>query len=386
MKSVALIVLNNFKNDSRVLKEAISLQSNNYEVSVIALHEIGCVEDELIEEIKVKRIKLSSRSWPKYRIIQLFKYFEFLFRATFLVIKNDIIHCNDLKALPVGFLVKLFSKSNTKIVYDAHEYESEINGYSNFERRISYLLEKFLIKSADVVFTVSSSIASEYERIYNITKPILVFNAPGYKKVIKDSHSDNLFRLKFNISENQKIFISQGGLSAGRGIETMLVAFDHLNDEYNKRNELAPVIVFMGYGTLEPLIMQYANRCKNIFFQPAVEIHEVLDYTKLADYGLLFIENTCLSYYYCMPNKIFEYLMAEIPVVASNTIDVKNFVEHNKVGEVASSNDIYGLLNAVKQILIKDKGQFRQNILSVNKEYNWQTQELKMIEAYQKLY
>jgi glycosyltransferase involved in cell wall biosynthesis len=385
MKSVALIVLNNFQNDSRVLKEAISLKQNNFKVSVVALHENDCLEEEVVEGINVRRIKLYTKAWPKNKIIQLVKYFEFLFRAILIVKTKTFVHCNDLKALPVGFFVKKFFNSQVKIVYDAHEYESEINGYSNFERKITYFLEKLLIKSADVVFTVSASIASEYKRIYDIEKPLLILNAPAYKEIKKDKKANNLFRQKFNISDDQKIFISQGGLSVGRGIETMLVAFDHLNDEYKKRNEPSPVIVFMGYGTLEPLILKYVNRCDNIFFQPAVKIHEVIDYTKNADYGLLFIENTCLSYYYCMPNKIFEYLMAEIPVVVSNLKEVKSFVNKKQVGEVAEFNDVYGLIAALKKMLMQEKDIYYQNIIAVKKEYNWESQEKKMIEAYHNL-
>tara|TARA_B110000008_G_scaffold279344_1_gene326061 strand:- start:5211 stop:5471 length:261 start_codon:yes stop_codon:yes gene_type:complete len=86
-----------------------------------------------------------------------------------------------------------------------------------------------------------------------------------------------------------------------------------------------------------------------------------------------------------MPNKIFEYLMAEIPVIVSNLHDVKEFVDKKNVGEVAESNDVYGLLNAIKKILSKDASQFRENILSVKKEYNWESQEKKMIEAYHNL-
>jgi glycosyltransferase involved in cell wall biosynthesis len=385
MKSVALIVLNNFQNDSRVLKEAISLKQNNFKVSVVALHENDCLEEEVVEGINVRRIKLYTKAWPKNKIIQLVKYFEFLFRAILIVKTKTFVHCNDLKALPVGFFVKKFFNSQVKIVYDAHEYESEINGYSNFERKTTYFLEKLLIKSADVVFTVSASIASEYKRIYDIEKPLLILNAPAYKEIKKDKKANNLFRQKFNISDDQKIFISQGGLSVGRGIETMLVAFDHLNDEYKKRNEPSPVIVFMGYGTLEPLILKYVNRCDNIFFQPAVKIHEVIDYTKNADYGLLFIENTCLSYYYCMPNKIFEYLMAEIPVVVSNLKEVKSFVNKKQVGEVAEFNDVYGLIAALKKMLMQEKDIYYQNIIAVKKEYNWESQEKKMIEAYHNL-
>ena len=385
MKSVASIVLNNFLNDSRVLKEAVSLRNNNYNVCVVALHENDLAEQELVEDILVNRIKLSSRSLPKNKFIQIFKYFEFLFRACQLVRKKDIIHCNDIKALPVGYVIKKFFNSKVKIVYDAHEYETQIYGLSKLDKFFAFIIEKNLIGSADVVFTVSDSIADEYKKLYGIIKPTLIYNTPVYRDVNELSKSDNIFRRKFSIHENQKIFIYQGGFSKSRGIESILVAFDHLYSDYKGEKDSLPVIVFMGYGTLLPLILQFSNRCSNIFYHPAVKINEVFDYTKCADFGILYTENSCLNNYYCMPNKIFEYLMAEVPVIASNTKDVKSFVDKKNVGEVAESNDVYGLLNAIKKILSKDVSQFRENILSVKKEYNWESQEKKMIDAYHNL-
>jgi glycosyltransferase involved in cell wall biosynthesis len=385
MISVASIVLNNFLNDSRVLKEAISLRNNDFKVCVIALHENDLDQEEIVEDILVRRVKLSSRSWSKNKFVQIFKYFEFLHKAYQLVKRKDIIHCNDLKALPVGFLVKKLFNSQVKIVYDAHEYETQMYGLSKLDKFFAFIIEKNLISSADVVFTVSDSIADEYKKLYGIAKPTLIFNTPVYKDVTGSSQDDNVFRLKFNIAENQKIFIYQGGFSKSRGIESILVAFDQLNTDFKGEKDSLPVVVFMGYGILLPLVLQFSNRCPNIFYHPAVKINEVFDYTKCADFGILYTENSCLNNFYCMPNKIFEYLMAEVPVIASNTKDVKNFVDQKNVGEVAESNDVYGLLYAIKKVLSKDLNQYRENILFVKKEYNWESQEKKMIEAYHNL-
>tara|TARA_B110000908_G_scaffold29973_1_gene35406 strand:- start:796 stop:1953 length:1158 start_codon:yes stop_codon:yes gene_type:complete len=385
MISVASIVLNNFLNDSRVLKEAISLRNNDFKVCVIALHENDLAQEEIVEDILVRRVKLSSRNWSKNKFVQIFKYFEFLHKAYQLVKRKEIIHCNDLKALPVGFLVKKLFNSQVKIVYDAHEYETQMYGLSKLDKFFAFIIEKNLISSADVVFTVSDSIADEYKKLYGIAKPRLIYNTPVYKDVAEFSENDNVFRQKFNIAENQKIFIYQGGFSKSRGIESILVAFDHLHSNYKGEKDSLPVIVFMGYGLLLPLVLQFSNRCSNIFYHPAVKINDVFDYTKCADFGILYTENSCLNNYYCMPNKIFEYLMAEVPVIASNTKDVKSFVDKKNVGEVAESNDVYGLLNAIKKILSKDASQFRENILSVKKEYNWESQEKKMIESYHNL-
>ncbi len=75
-KRILSIVLNNFKNDSRVLKENISLQNGGYDVKVVALHEEPLKEFDEVQNIPIHRVKLKSRSWSKNKVIQLIKYFE----------------------------------------------------------------------------------------------------------------------------------------------------------------------------------------------------------------------------------------------------------------------------------------------------------------------
>ena len=105
MKKVMAVVLNNFKYDSRVLKECSSLASYGYSVNVIALHDgiSDLPEFEMTGEFYVHRIKLLSKNWSKMALMQLVKYVEFLGRAFWECRTADIIHCNDLNALPVGF-------------------------------------------------------------------------------------------------------------------------------------------------------------------------------------------------------------------------------------------------------------------------------------------
>ena len=86
-----------------------------------------------------------------------------------------------------------------------------------------------------------------------------------------------------------------------------------------------------------------------------------------------------------MPNKLFEYLMAELPVITSNLKDVKIFVEENNIGEVSQTNDVYGLLHAIEKIIQKDKKILLDNIHKVKKRYNWEAQEIKLLEVYNNL-
>ncbi|MBS9778875.1 MAG: glycosyltransferase family 4 protein, partial [Campylobacteraceae bacterium] len=237
MKTLISIVLNNFKNDSRVLKENISLKSFGFDPIVVALHEGDLAEFEDISGVAVHRIKLKSRSLPKYKFFQVVKYVEFVFQVIKSYKKNDIFHCNDLNALLSGFLIKTFFNKQAKVIYDAHEYETEVNGYGFVMKTLTKILEKNIIKCADKIITVSDAIADEYVRLYGIKKPYIVLNTPFYKEIEKK----DIFRKKFNIKKEQNIFLYQGRLSKGRGVEITLGAFEALKDD-------KCVVVFMGYG------------------------------------------------------------------------------------------------------------------------------------------
>jgi glycosyltransferase involved in cell wall biosynthesis len=375
MKKITSIVLNNFKNDSRVLKENISLQKAGYEVKVVALHEESLKEIEVVQNIPVHRIKLKSRNWSKNKFIQLLKYFEFIYKVVKQYKKSDIVHCNDLNTLPIGVIIKKFFNKDVKIVYDAHEYETELNGLKGIQKKLVKWLERKLIKYTDIVITVSDAIADEYVKLYDIEKPALVLNTPPYKEIQKK----NIFRETLGIKENQTIFLYQGGLSKGRGIEILLEAFKSIENEN-------AVIVFMGYGSLENMIIEQSKEYKNIYFHQAVTPDVLLDYTSSADFGFLFYENTCLNHYYCSPNKMFEYLMAEIPVIVSNLYEMKRLVESNKIGTVAKENTPDGLKEAIEEAVKLDKEELKTNIQKLKTIYNWEEQEKVLLEVYKDLY
>jgi len=175
--------------------------------------------------------------------------------------------------------------------------------------------------------------------MYGIEKPALVLNTPVYKEIEKK----DIFRDSLNISKDKTIFLYQGGLSQGRGIEILLETFKTVDDD-------TAVIVFMGYGPLEESIVDIAKDYDNIYFHQAASPDVLLDYTSSADFGISTIEDSCLSYRYCLPNKMFEYLMAEIPVIDSSLFEMKRLMEHSHVGVVAKENTPNGLSMAIKKL------------------------------------
>ncbi len=374
-KKIDLIVLNEFTNDSRVLKEAMSLRAWGYAVRVIAMHGRDLLENEVVAGIPVRRIRLVSRPWSKAKPIQLLKYLEFFLRALRHCRRADIVHCNDLNALPVGVAVKLLRLGRARVVYDAHEYEiHRVSPTRRVNIALNYLLEGALIRFADRAMTVSEAIANEYVRLYRIRRPALVLNCPPFAEPEKR----NLFRERFGIRPDQIIVLYQGGLSKGRGIEMLLQAFRGLPDDQ-------VVFVLMGYGPLENLVREHQSQDGRIFFHPAVPPDVLLNYTCSADYGVSFIEPVCLSYEYCLPNKIFEYLMAGIPMLVSNLVEMKRLVDENGIGVVARSNDADGFRDALASMRSMDHATLVSRVKEARRRYCWEEQEKVLEEVYREL-
>ena len=372
MKKVVSIVLNNFTHDNRVLKENISLAQNGFKTTVVALHEGNLPIHEYQNGIETSRIKLLSKNWSKNPCVQVLKYIELVLRFIFSFKDADIYHCNDLNSLPLGILAKFIFNPKAKIVYDAHEYEIERTGMSKSTRLFAHLLEGILIKFADLIITVSDSIANEYAKLYKIKKPTLVLNCPNYKPIKKF----DLFREELSIRKDQKIFIYQGGLSKDRGLDKLLDYFSSLKDDKK-------VIVFMGYGPMEKEIKQ--SKSPNIYFHNAVSGSELLKYTSSADYGVFVYENNCKNIYYCLPNKLFEFLHAGLPVIVANLYELSSFVKSNDIGVVAESTSRESLQKAINEIENIDYQKMSQNALNLAKDYCWENQEKELIKAYKNL-
>ncbi|MBD8872850.1 glycosyltransferase [Rhodanobacter sp. DHB23] len=373
---VCLVVLNEFTNDSRVLKEALSLKGAGYHVQVLALHAHGLPLQEVISGIPVQRIKLWTRGWSKWKPVQILKYVEFMLKALFQCRSFDVLHCNDLDTLPVGVLSKWMHLGRQRVVYDAHEFEIDCDGpASRGHIRAKARLEGTFIHHADAVITVSASIAKAYRRIYRIKTPALVLNCPPYREMVG---SCNRFREELGIRADQKIFLYQGGLSPGRGIEKILQAFSEMPGD-------DVVAVFMGYGPLEQMIKFAAANTKNIYCRAAVSPLYLLDYTASADFGLVFIEKNCKSYAWCLPNKFFEYLMAGPAILCSNLVEPRVIMRQFEVGLCVTGDTLEDLKAGITQIMLMNNLIVAEEGAMARRIYCWDAQEKSLLDVYANL-
>jgi glycosyltransferase involved in cell wall biosynthesis len=377
------IYLSTFENESRILKETKSLIVNNIvdQVIVLARGKDNLPEYEVFDTgrsvIRVRsnilRNKVPFRGLG--RVTLVLKMINVFWNFVRIINKEKPVYINlhQVLLLPLIPFFKVASPKST-FIYDAHELETETNGLKGLRKYFYKKIESSFIKTFKQIFVVSPSIAKWYSDTYNIDNVTTVMNCPLYHTPDKK----DLFRKEFKIAPNARIYLYQGALFPGRGIEIILEAFALINDpKYS--------VVLMGYGESVDLINQYASKYSNIYFRPAVHPNIVLDYTASADVGISLIENVCLSYYYCLPNKLFEYLMAEIPCIVSDVEEMRNYVQENNTGIVCRQTTKEELLKSIIEMNNFDFNNFRKNVDIVKQKYCWESQEKTMISVYEKI-
>jgi len=251
------------------------------------------------------------------KLSKALNYFEFLFRTFFYLKKQNVdsVSCHNLFVLPVGVLLKKFGYIEL-LVFNAHELESEQSGHNYFVRSISKIIEKLCIYQVDEVTVVSPSIVRWYEETYGIENVHLLRNIPLTNE---KQASESIYRELFTIPDDALVFVYQGAIGYGRGVDILLSVFGDSNCTHH--------LVFMGYGNFVDKVISASHEAKNIHYLPAVEPDEIIKYSSGADVGLCLIENVSLSNYFSLPNKLFEYLHSGLPVIVSDFPDMGDVVD-----------------------------------------------------------
>lgn len=371
MKKIISLTINNFKNDNRVYRMAYALQEWGNEVSVVGLLKGDVAEHEVFKGISVHRMKLRSMSLPdNNKIFGMIKYMELFFKIIFQYRKKDIWHCNDFEAFLIGALAKI-TRPKLVLIYDCHEYERERNGMPKLLRLFVKVFERLTIPLAAEVITVGPSIKKEYERLYRLSNVHLVRNTPH----LMPDEKHNKFRETFDIREDQKIFLYQGILTHGRGLDTLLETFA-------QRQKDDAVVVIMGHGILLEKVKQYAEKYPLIYFHPSVPYEQIYQYTSSADVGLNTVQNTSLSYYYCFPNKLFEYIQAQLPILTNDLPDCTALVTSNHIGHVIQHYSIPGFQEAIDEMMNMDLQLFKSALQKIKPQLHWEEEVKAMKKVY----
>jgi len=380
-QDIAVLLLNPFTHDARVDKEASSLAQAGNRVTVYALWQDGLDIEETRHGYKIIRLKLKSPAARENIITPVLKYIEFTIRLLRLtrLVRHTVFHSNDALTLPAGWLASRMSRA--KLVYDAHELETGRNFGNSRLSGIYRLLwawpEKAFIRSADAVITVSQSIAEEIAQLYKIKLPTVVLNCPSSLPYQRS----NRLREELNIPVHQKILLYQGVIGSGRGIEQLFYAVQDLEDV---------AAVALGDG---PLLADLRARIqkgdwRRVYLPGRVPLQYLPNYTASADLGVLLSQPTCRSYLLSLPNKLFEYLHAGLPVLGSDLPEFRRVILEYRVGEVISPSAGHEEIAAAIRKILSDPAQYSayaQNARNAAAIFRWENEAAKLVQCYQGL-
>jgi len=177
-------------------------------------------------------------------------------------------------------------------------------------------------------------------------------------------------------SSGRKI-IYQGSLNKDRGIELMIESMRYIH----------ATLFIVGDGDikikLERLVKKKSLERK-VKFIGRVSFSELKKITVNMDLGLSFEEDVCLAYKYSLPNKIFDYIHSDIPVLVSDLPEMRSLVSHYKIGEVLKSRSLENVAFQINDMLSK-KEFFANSLINAKKELCWENEEKKLYNLFEGL-
>ena len=361
------------RSDSRILKEISSLLKMGYSVSGVGVGlDDGSkrINQKINENLSSLELVSSKFIFLPKTIRHICSLFELTIKMVPKVVreKPNLVHCHDTLVLPIGVVLKIITKA--KLVYDAHELESNRNALSPVLGKLIFLVEKLIWPLVNGLIVVSPSIERWYHENVGLKTSTVILNSPI--TVEEEALNHNYLRKKFAIPLNCKIFIYVGILGRGRGLDFIIKAF--CDQDINSH------LVFLGYGELSEQIKSIGNEFKNIHIHEPVPHSQVVSIIKSADFGLCLIEKVSLSDYYCLPNKLFEYCFAGLPVLASDFPDLREIVSQYNLGKCCSI-EFDAIRNTIKE-LQESKEKYNFEDLT---PLTWQSQELKLSVLYDRI-
>ncbi|MES2628945.1 MAG: glycosyltransferase family 4 protein [Bacteroidota bacterium] len=363
---VIVSVTNDLTTDNRVDKVCRSLTALGWEVVLVGRLLPNSLP--LNRSYRTRRMRLFFKKGALF-------YAEFNFRLFWLLLfsKADVFHSNDLDTLLAnGLAARLRSK---KLVYDTHEYflgTPEIQERPRVKATWKFI-EKCFFQQPVAIFTVNHSIAGLYREDYGRTLQVMRNIPEAGQQLLRRT------RAELRLPEDQFIMVLQGsGINVDRGAEEFLMALELLDDSF--------LWIIVGHGDVVPMLEKRSaanpNLQNRVRFLPKMPYAQMMQYTMAADLGLTLDKPTNINYLYSLPNKIFDYIRAGIPVLASKLPEIVNVVETYKVGFVFPDHQPETIAEMLQKIR-SDRAALAkasENTAVAREELAWEN-EVKALEA-----
>lgn len=363
--------------DNRVHKVCTSLGKMGYRV-VLTGRRYADSPALAPREYATRRMHLWFRKGPLF-------YAEYNVRLFFRLLfsKADILLANDLDTLAANVLAGKLRR--LPVVYDSHELFTGVPELVDRPRirRIWQWIERQCLPHVALAFTVSPSIAEHYQKQYGIPFTV-VRNLPAkIDQPVSPATPEKAASMDQDTtreSETKSVILYQGALNKGRGLESAIRAMEFLPEAR---------LVIAGAGDIEVELKQMASQITtgNVTFAGRLGPEQLNQLTRTASLGISVEEDMGLNYRYALPNKLFDYIQARIPVVVSDLPEMRRIVEQYGIGLVATSHNPQTLASHFRTALFVTslRNEWLRGLEKAANELTWEKEEQVLFDGFRSI-
>lgn len=336
---ILAMVYNDIRRDARVRQISEAL-TDQYDVTLISIAPPGAGPPPpgsfRIVELPIDHLGRFPRT--KYVLYWLRSFL----RARSLAF--DAIHCHDVYPLPVaGVLARL---RGVPLIYDAHELVDHVRAPQTLMGRFWDAAHRRGVRSAELVIAANPSRARflQEEGYHPRRPPVSVMNVGGMSSATGGALHQT--REDVGVPEEAYLVIYQGWIAGGRHSVALVEAMARLEDRLH--------LLMVGDGPAMPAVRR---RVQDLSLEGRVHLtgylpkERVLELVAASDVGIVLYDDRVLNNYYCAPNKLFDYLGAGIPVVASDLPEPRRVIEGTGVGVLVGGPAPEGIAAAIRRAM-----------------------------------
>ena len=367
MKRAIVSVINDLVTDQRVNKSCLALQKAGYEVL-------------LVGRKQRKSPAMDERPYASHRMKLLFEkgplfYAEYNVRLFFFLLfhRSNLLLSNDLDTiLPTYFISRL---KGCKMVFDSHEYFTETPELVGRPRvqKVWKKIEGFVVPKLDEMITVCDSIAELFREKYGV-KCHVIRNIPPRKTLPPKGD-----KVALGLPTDKHLLVLQGsGINIQRGAEELVQAMALLDDCF---------LMVIGGGDVLPVLKQMVENLKitdRVQFFPRMTYQQMMAYTQLAELGFCLDKDTNLNYRFSLPNKLFDFIQAGVPIVASHLVEIEKIIREYDLGLFIEDHQPETIATTIRESFSDEERRLRwkQNLAVAAQDLCWENEERKLLEIY----
>jgi glycosyltransferase involved in cell wall biosynthesis len=371
---VAMLLHKSVEFDSRVRREAAALARAGHEVTVLELAAVapGARLDGFA------RHSAQPPGWLRRRLP--FHLYRLAFLAWFVRglvrLRPEVVHAHDAAMLLPGILGARLT--GAQLVYDSHELATSVPYRERAWALFVEGVERLVVPRCAAVITVSEGIAARLRERYRLPRtPTVVRNvsalAPG---------GAGGLRARLGIDEDTPLVLHQGAPAPARGCEVLVDAVARLHGVR---------LAFLGdpepaYGARLRETIAARGLQERVTLLGSVPLEALLAHTAEADVGVTLLQDTCENHRLALPNKLFEYIAAGVPVIAGALPETQRLVETHGVGWCVPPSDPAALAAALRVALRGPRDpRLGERLATAADELCWEVEQERLLGLYARL-